>query len=185
MGKRFGNSAPKNWKAIQFLTKPNEVVYASRKGIVVDIKNEFSEESSIEYSYKRESNYIIIEHDDGTLAKYAVFKRNSMLVKLGEKVYPSTPIATADTYDKPENSQLRFEVYYLDKEVVNSFKKGEKQTFASEKHYYSYVNPLFHTKSSITQLGSNEKYITTSNGEIVELEMSKREKKKWKKKNNK
>ena len=53
-------------------------------------------QKKLEVTYKR--------NDDGTLAKYVVIKRNSMLVKLGEKVYPSTPIATAGTYDKPENS---------------------------------------------------------------------------------
>jgi len=179
VGKRFGNSSPKNWKSIQFLTKPNELVYAARKGMVVAIKNGFSEDTKGPYSYKSEANHIIIEHDDGTLAKYGVLKKNSMLVKLGQKVYPSTPIASAGTYDTEKNSQLRFGVYYLDKEVLNSYKKGEKQTLGNQKHYYAYVNPIFYTKSEATQLISGEQYIATYNDAIVEFEMSKREKKKW------
>lgn len=181
LGKRFGNSTPKNWKAIQFLTNPNDTVYASRKGLVVEIKNEFSEDNTTEYSYKREANHIIIEHEDGTLAKYGVLKRNSLMVKVGDKVYPSVPIAIAGTYDKPENSQLRFEVYYLDKEIIASHKIGEKQTLTDKKHYYAFVNPFFHTRSNTTQLNSGEKYIAICNDDIVEIEMSKREKKKWEK----
>ena len=81
LGKRFGNTTPKNWKAIQFLTSPSDTVYASRKGIVVETKNEFSEDNTTEYSYKKGANHIIIEHEDGTLAKYGVLKRNSLMVK--------------------------------------------------------------------------------------------------------
>lgn len=181
LGEKFGNTEPKNWKAIQFLTSPNDTVYASRKGIVVETKNEFSEDNTTEYSYKKGANHIIIEHEDGTLAKYGVLKRNSFLVNVGDKVYPSIPIAIAGTYDKPENSQLRFEVYYLNNEVIASRKIGEKQTLANQKHYYAFINPFFHTKSNPTQLNSGEKYIVICNDDIVELEMSKREKKKWQK----
>jgi murein DD-endopeptidase MepM/ murein hydrolase activator NlpD len=181
LGNKYGNTEPKNWKAIQFLTNPNDTIYASRKGVVVETKNEFSEDNSTEYSYKKGANHIIIEHEDGTLAKYGVLKRNSLMVKLGDKVYPSIPIAIAGTYDKPENSQLRFEVYFLDNEIIASRKIGEKQTLANQKHYYAFVNPFFHTKSNTTQLHSGEKYIAIWNDDIIELEMSKREKKKWQK----
>jgi len=179
LGEKFGNAEPKNFKSIQFLTSPNDTVYASRKGLVVEIKNEYSEDTTTEYSYKNKANHIIIEHEDGTLAKYGVLKKNSILVKVGDKVYPSKPIAIAGTYDKPENSQLRFEVYFLDNEIITSRKLGEKQTLASQKHFYAFVNPFFHTKSNTTHLNSGEKYIATCSDEIIELEMSKREKKKW------
>ncbi len=178
LGKRFGNSAPKNWKSIQFLTNPNDTVYTSRKGVVVEIKNEFNEDNSSEFSYKKEANHILIEHKDGTLAKYGVLKRNSMMIKVGDKVYPNTPIAITGTYDKPENSQLRFEVYYLDKSNLDSFHLREKQTLANQKHYYAYLNPFFNTKSGVTQLNSEEKYTTSINDELIEFEMTKREKKK-------
>lgn len=183
LGKRFGNSEPKNWKSIQFLTKPNDTVYASRKGIVVKLQNEFDEDTSTEYSYKKEANYMIIEHADGTLAKYGVLKRNSMLVKMGDRVFPNTPLAVAGTYDKPENSQLRFEVYYLDKDALDTFHLRAKQTLANQKHYYTYLNPIFSTKNGATQLNAGEKYITSVTQEGIEYEMTKREKKKRLKKN--
>jgi len=184
LGEKFGNKPPKNWKSIQFLRRLNDTVCASRKGIVVGLKNKFEADENNEYSYKREANYIIIEHNDGTLAKYGVLKKNSMMVKIGDKVYPSSPIAIAGTYDKSENSQLRLSVYYLDKEAVDS-KKTNKQTLATKKHYYGYVNPLFYTEGNITRLISREKYITTYNDKIIEFEMSKREKKKRLKRKNK
>ena len=182
LGKRFGNSEPKNWKSIQFLAKPNDTVYASRKGVVVEIKNEYSEDNSSEFSYKNRANYIIIQHADGTLAKYGVLKKNSIMIKLGDNVFPHTPIAVVGTYDKPENSQLRFEVYYLDKEVLDTYAPKEKQTLTSKKHYYAYINPLFDTKDGVTSLISGEKYTSSITDELIEFEMTKREKKKRNKK---
>lgn len=183
LGKRFGNSSPKNWKSIQFLTELNDTVCASRKGIVVKIVDKYDADDTIEYTFKSKSNFIIIEHSDGTLAKYNVLKKNSTMVALGEKVYPSTPIALAGSYDKPENSQLRFSVYYLDNDVDYEFNK--QQTLANKKHYYAYVNPIFYVSDETTQLQSNKNYVTHTRDDIIQFEMTKREKKKLLKQNKK
>ena len=36
---------------------------------------------------------MIIEHEDGTLAYYNVLEKNSFMVKVGDIVYPDTPLA--------------------------------------------------------------------------------------------
>tara|TARA_R110000868_G_scaffold61955_1_gene187739 strand:- start:600 stop:1541 length:942 start_codon:yes stop_codon:yes gene_type:complete len=178
LGKKFGNTEPKNWASFQFLAEPNDTVYASRKGMVVKIVDEFNSDLTAEYNFKNKSNYIIIEHEDGTLARYGVLKKNSIMVKLGSKVYPLTPLAIAGSYDKPENSQLRFSVYYLDPDILEL--NNNKSTLKNQKHYYIYVNPLFYNgeDDSTTKLIPNNDYITFCNNAIIEAEMTKREKKK-------
>lgn len=58
LGKRFGGTEPKNWQSFQFLAKPNDTVYAIRKGLVVSIKDgeKPSTDNRKEYGYKSKSN---------------------------------------------------------------------------------------------------------------------------------
>ncbi|AXT18967.1 M23 family metallopeptidase [Flavobacteriaceae bacterium AU392] len=178
LGKRFGNTEPKNWKAFQFLVTSGDTIYASRKGIVVKIENDLNSDNTQEYSFKSKANYIIVEHKDGTLARYGVLKKNSIMVKLGDKVYPSMPIAIAGSYDKPENSQLRFTVYYLDKGNLESYDRS-KENLSNQRHFYAHIDPFFYVNDGqIIKLTAGNTYSTILNKEIIELEMTKREKKK-------
>lgn len=85
LGKKFGNSNPENWKYFQFLTQPNDTVCAARKGVVVKVKNGFSANDEAEYGFKSESNSILIEHDDGTLANYSVLKKTVLWLALATR----------------------------------------------------------------------------------------------------
>lgn len=182
LGKKFGNKAPKNWRSFQFLTKPNDTVFASRKGVVVQLQNELNPDAVKEYGFRSNSNYVIIEHSDGTFAKYDVLKKNSVMVKLGQKIYPSMPLAITGSYDKPENSQLRFSIYYLDKDILD-YDENHKETLANQKHYYASVDPLFYVNDvESIKLISRNNYTSIYNNAIIEYEMTKREKKKRKKK---
>lgn len=106
------------------------------------------------------------------------------MVSVGDKVYPSTPLALSGTYDKEENSQLRFTVYYLDKAIKDyNLDKIKKQTLENRKHFYAYINPMFYVNDNATlQLKDNTFYTAMSNDAIMQFEMSKREKKRLKKK---
>lgn len=178
LGKKFGNIEPKNWASFQFLTEPNDTVYAARKGEVVKIVDEFNPDTSFEYDFHNESNYIVVEHDDGTLARYGVLKKNSVMVKLGDDVFPLTPLAVTGSYDNPENSQLRFSVYYLEDDILELNNSGS--SLSNQRHYHSYVNPFFYNgeDGSVTKLTSDKDYVAYCNNDIIEEEMTKREKKK-------
>ncbi len=185
LGKKFGNTEPKNWKAFQFLANINDTVFAIRKGIVTKVVDGVKADENKKYRYKSKTNYIKIEHDDGTFARYSVLKQNSIRVKEGDIVYPSAPIAIAGSYDTEENSQLRLLISYLDKKVLkyDFFSKDKNQTLKNKKHYNSYLNPFFYiNENQSIQLKSNNSYIANYNNTIIEYEMSKREKKRWKKK---
>ena len=184
LGKRFGGTEPKNWKSFQFLTEPNDTIYAVRKGVVIRAKDNYkSGKGSKEYGYKSKANYIIIEHEDGTMANYSVLKNNSIMVNVGDTVYPSAPLAVSGTYDKEENSQLRLSIYYLDEIVKDlDFDEKSKETLGNRTHLNAYVNPFFIVNSNQTiQLEKNKTYTALCNNEIIENEMSKRELRKWKK----
>lgn len=184
LGKKFGSSAPKNWISFQFLTEPNDTVYAIRKGIVVQKHDEKFPSKNLEYAYKRHSNFIKIEHNDGTLAIYEVLKENSILVEIGDVVYPTSPIAIAGTYDKVENSQLRLSIYYLNKKNIMNcdFDTRDKKAYGNQSHLYNYINPYFYVDNhKITQLTPNKTYTSYNNNKIIELEMTKRELRKRKK----
>lgn len=184
LGKKFGNTAPKNWKSFQFLTKPNDTVLAIRKGIVVSVSDGIKAGKIDQFSYKSKVNSIIIEHQDGTFARYSVLKEKSSLVNIGDTVYPSTPIAIGGSYDLDENSQLRLSIFYLDKKILNyDFSKRKNENLKNRTHLNSYVDPIFYTdEGQFSKLKRNTSYSATFNNSIIELEMNKREKRKWKKK---
>lgn len=183
LGKMFGNSEPKNFKAFQFLTEPNDTVFAIRKGIVVSVKDGYKADDEYEFSYKSEANSITVEHEDGTLANYDVLKDNSFMVGIGDTVYPSTPLALAGTYDKEENSQLRLSIFYLDKNVKKlDYDQLKKENLTNQTHFYIYLDPLFYSnQNDKLKLEAGKTYTAICNDNIIELEMSNKEKKLWKK----
>lgn len=183
LGKKFGNAAPKNWKSWQFLMKPNDTILAIRKGIVISVSDEAKSDKTKKYGYRSNSNSIKIEHKDGTIANYSVLKENSIMVKVGDIVYPSAPIAIAGSYDSEENSQVRLSIYYLDKKILNyDFNQRENESLQNKTHLYSYINPHFQIlDGSSTKLEHNTFYSGDFDDSIIELEMTKREKRKWKK----
>lgn len=188
LGKRLGNTYPKNWASYQFLAKLNDTVCAVRKGVVIRIKDDAKEETDtqLEYGYRNKVSSILIEHDDGTLASYSVLKKGSFMVEHGDIVFPSTPLALAGTYDKEKNSQLRLSIYYLDEIVRNyNFNDRSKETYSNQVHLYAYVEPIFYVNSDgsgFMNLTDKETYTTISDASIIQTEMSKRERKKWLKK---
>lgn len=103
------------------------------------------------------------------------------MVSIGDAVYPTTPLAIAGSYDKKENSQLRLSVYYLDDIVENlDFDEKSKEKFGSRTHLYAYINPKFLVnENEILTLEKNKTYTATCTHDIIEEEMSKREKKRW------
>jgi len=184
LGKKFGNSVPKNWKYFQFLTKPNDTVLAIRKGVVVSVTDGIKTDKISEFNFKSKSNSIIIEHEDGTFARYNVLKDKSIMVNVGDIVYPSAPIAVSGSYDLEENSQLRLSIYYLDKKILKyDFSNSKNETLKNKTHLYSYIDPFFSMENNEhIKLEKNLTYTSLFNNSIIEFEMSRREKKKWKKK---
>ncbi len=164
--KYFDKTAPKNWKSYAFKLPSSDTVYAARKGVVVDVINLYQPDTLNNYRYMRKRNRILIEHADGTFVSYSGFIKDKIFVRVGETVYPQTPLGTLDRYDARETYYLSFMVYFLTRENNRTASKRE------------YLTPWFYTSEGKLQLASGEEYTVDFNNEILTQELTRREKKK-------
>lgn len=172
-----GVSEPNNWKAFQFTTSSaSDSVFVARKGMIVEVVENKDPDYNMEYSFKQEANYVIIEHKDGTLARYDVLEKNSVAPEEGDMVYPGDFLGMAGTYDKKENKQLRFRVYYLNK-LEDEMLWGSRK-MSDGNSFYSHLNPVFMTKEGATRLKKGDFTTAMINDELITEEMTKREKRK-------
>lgn len=177
----YADNSPNSWRGFQFIAKAGDTIRAIRKGEVIEIINDFNEDKDLEYNFKSESNSIIIEHQDGTLAKYSVLKKDSFMVNVGDTVYPTSPLALAGTYDKVTNSQVRLFVYYLNDNAYD-IEFNHTQTMSNQTYYYSYIDPFFAIDSKdSSKLKDYDSYMSYLDDDLISAEMKKRELKKWKK----
>lgn len=175
--KYFGAEKPEDWKSYFTGSKTADTIYAMRKGIVVDIKNEFVTDTLMKFTSKK--NSILIEHADGTIASYKGFKLNSILVKLGETVYPATQLGILDM-NKGNSYFLTFSVFYLGKDT---FDENIKSTLKTAKSSHIYLSPYFFTKEGVVKIIPNTKYTVDYNEGILTKEFTRKELKNRKLKN--
>jgi len=167
--KYFGAEKNENWKSYLIGSKTADTVYAMRKGIVVEIINEFVTDTLVKTTSKK--NRIIIEHLDGTLASYKGFKLNTIFVKLGETVYPATPLGIIDqNYNK--SHLLNFSIYYLRKDI---FDRDPEATVKTAKSPYNYIDPYFYTSEGVVKIIAKKKYTADYNQIILTKELTKKE----------
>jgi len=70
--------------AIDFAMKIGTKIYASRDGIVVNLKNDGYKNGNRKYI--SHANFITIRHNDDTYAKYVHLKKGGVIVKIGQKI---------------------------------------------------------------------------------------------------
>jgi murein DD-endopeptidase MepM/ murein hydrolase activator NlpD len=78
--------------ALDFKMPIGTKVHAMREGIVVALEDKQTAHG-FSKAYLNKSNYIIIEHEDGTLGMYGHLKAKGLRVQLGQKVYKHQFIA--------------------------------------------------------------------------------------------
>ena len=132
---------------------------------------------------KKTQSSIIIEHEDGTMAKYKFLMFDEFKVGLGEVVYPSTPLGLVGVNANQQKGQLHFSIGYLKKSAkdIDYFKDKYKGGHVIY-DIFNYVNAWFYVNDNqVLKLETDKSYYTFYNDEIVTFEMTKREKKRWKK----
>ena len=169
-------SLPENWKMYQFEGYYLDSIFASRKGVVINIID--NNTSDLEAYYSGKKNSITIEHLDGSFANYSGFQKNSILVKEGQTVYPSTFLGLVNQSNKDHLNSLIFSVYYLVNDEPN--RKYRNSSFKYVKRT-SYINPYFFTSKGVEQLLQFNNYIADFNKELILREFTRREKKQLKK----
>jgi TonB family protein len=172
--KYFGDTPTRKMKAFEFSSLDCDTACAIRKGIVVSVTDMYEMDSTIGKSYTSQVNSILIEHPDGTLASYSGFKKGSIFVKEGQKVFPFTALGILAHYDISKKHQLRLSVYYLaDIEVGNNSNDNAKNN--NSKRYYDYINPYFLTTLGVCHIQKGKKYSVGVSDYVIEHEMTKKE----------
>lgn len=170
----FGAEKPADWKSYFFYTDKEEVVTAIRKGIVVEIVDEFETIENIEFTTRQ--NAVIVEHEDGSLVRYLGFKKGSLQVKPGDIVLPNSPLGF-NTFRSKNRYGISIFMYYLSS---LDFESLQGQTLTKQKSLYSIITPRFAIDNTSCILLENRKtYTAFSSKEIIMKEMSKREIKKY------
>lgn len=149
--------------SVSFDVAPTDTIYAARKGVVVRMgKNAPKQSKSLVAT--SEYAYVEIEHADGSCATYSMLNPDSILVEVGQTVYPDTPIAFPWSY---EGERYLFFFHVFDPTWVERGLKSENQQFM----------PLFKTELGVAQLRNGVEYRAVVDDELVECEMTSREKK--------
>jgi len=113
----------------------------------------------------------MIEHLDGTFARYQGLNGKNIFVKEGDDVLPNQPLGTLIQYDKNEIYQLRFAIDYLTEKPLELDAKTGKFS-------YEYLDPYFQTTEGVLKLKPRKKFTTKIPEEIIIKELSKKEIKK-------
>jgi len=117
----------------------NQLILASQKGVVVDIRNNVRDYQKVgDYSVDWKTrhiagNYITIKHDNEEFSFYAHLKKNSMKVKKGDVVKEGQHIANCGNSGNSTEPHLHFQVmnrrnFFFGKSLKIKFKNVINQT---------------------------------------------------------
>lgn len=173
----FGAEKPIDWKSYIVYSKKADTICSMRKGIVIEVTNSFLADQSVGNWYSSQRNHLVIEHEDGTVAEYKGFKKNSFFVKPGQTVYPQTMLGVMERADN-DTYRMDFNVHYL---YDASFAKKKKVTMKNYKSRDRFLSPYFVSANGVHKLKDRAIYVTESNPEVLLAEFNKKEKKKFKK----
>lgn len=102
-----GNDYANDW-----VMPEGTLVLAARAGTVVGLRSD-STAHGVGERFKNSANYIIIRHSDGTYGEYLHLQHNAALVKLGEVVQASQPIARSGNTGYTSGPHLHFGVFRI------------------------------------------------------------------------
>lgn len=102
----FGEDA----EAIDFAMPTGTRVVAARDGRVVGVRQD-SARGGADDSYKDWSNFVIIQHSDGTCATYEHLRQGGALVKLGDQVKAGDPLGLSGATGHATEPHLHFSVF--------------------------------------------------------------------------
>lgn len=104
-----------SWYVLRLRMKAGDTIYAARKGIVNEIKDQSGANDAGQSSIGTE-NYIEITQPDCSFARYGILKKNGALVKPGQAIKAGQPIGLVGGDNYGRGSDIRFSVYYYQEE---------------------------------------------------------------------
>lgn len=174
LGQMLGQDAPESWYALSFHPSDQTEITAARKGTVIAVRDgENSPSASLVYTSDR--NFVILAHDDCTFVRYTTFQDNEIYVREGDIVQAGEPIGKMAGDEYQFGNQIRMLIYYRNNESVTMDPRD-----AEGVHPWHYVKPQFRTTDGeFTELNVGTEYISIHPEEIITSEMSRRERRQW------
>lgn len=172
--KYFGKEKQSDWFSFVVNSENTDTICSIRKGIVIDIINDFDTSISDDLQYTNKRNSIVVEHPDGTFAEYTGFKRNEIFVNIGQQIYPQTELGTIDLL----NNVYRFDFCIYYKSIVKRAVPTNSKN-ASTDTVYKFLSPYFWSEEGKVKINSSTSCIVDSNDELIISEFTKSEKKKF------
>jgi hypothetical protein len=158
----LGKSVTDKILGVTFDYAGTDTVYAVRSGQVVRIQNSTRDrikpEAGVVYYDEPSQSVREVEHKDGTIARYVCITPAESLPELGDRVIAGQPIAVFT--QKEEIQRVGIHVLRLGKDFE-----------------YEVIMPQFYTGSGLVHPEPGKEYTGASTKEIVEKELTKKEKK--------
>jgi len=99
----------KGERALDFKVKTGTTICAARGGIVTATRED-SDKRGLKTENLSDGNYVYIRHDDGSEANYWHFKKDGVLVNVGDTVQTGQPIGLSGNTGYSAFPHLHFEV---------------------------------------------------------------------------
>lgn len=103
----------KGERALDFKVKKGTKICAARGGVVTGLRED-SDKGGLKPENMADGNYIIIRHDDGSVANYWHLQKDGVLVNIGDTVVAGQPIGLTGNTGYSAFPHLHFEVQGYD-----------------------------------------------------------------------
>jgi murein DD-endopeptidase MepM/ murein hydrolase activator NlpD len=103
----------KDERALDFKVKNGTKICAAREGIVSSVRED-SDKGGLKDENISDGNYVIIKHDDGSMAHYWHLQKDGVLVNIGDTVKAGQPIGLSGNTGYSAFPHLHFEVQGYD-----------------------------------------------------------------------
>lgn len=178
-GEYIDKDAPEDFYVLGFSAEENDTVYASRRGTVTKIVDEY-EDSAMQGNgqatrvFMANRNYIQVVHEDCTFGTYNWLKKGGMLVHEGDFVEAGEPIAVVTSRSGNKGHGFVFSLMNKKIEYEGTRINGE----------WEYLVPLYRTNlGKHTKLEVGKEYVSVHPEDVITKEMSRRERRRWRRNN--
>lgn len=173
----LGKEKPENWYALALSMQANDTVFAARRGIVVEVVDGKTLREGSNLSFSASYNYVVIEHEDCTWMRYELLKSQKIFVALGDEIEASEPIgeiANGERLSIGTHLRLTNSYVHLTQEIISNYRSASSTPLQN-----IYVPMTFHTTTDVGLLADQTSYISEHPATLIMQEMSKRQQKRW------
>ncbi|TGL59963.1 M23 family metallopeptidase [Leptospira jelokensis] len=131
--------------SLDFILPIGTPIHSSRKGRVAEVVKKYSE-GGLRKDLFSKANFILIQHDDGTLGNYVHLKKDGAVVNVGDYVEEGQLIGYSGNTGYSDGPHLHFEVQKPSRgatiETIPTFFKTQFSDREYLNHLYLYWHPV-------------------------------------------